>query len=137
MIVVLIVVFFALLALAVPVGHVLVIASGSAVASSGTLPLMIVAQQMYNQTQSFPMLALLLSWSRRRQWLSSHYLAIAAGTVLTYAWVGLSRFLSGTTNLGMATTRIDKIGQVVEVLVILALIAVGLEAAASSPGGDS
>ena len=58
MIVVLIVVFFALLALAVPVGHVLVIASGAAVASSGTLPLMIVAQQMFQQTQSFPMLAL-------------------------------------------------------------------------------
>jgi tripartite ATP-independent transporter DctM subunit len=55
---VLIVVFFALLFLAVPVGHVLVIASGAAVAASGTLPLMIVAQQMYNQTQSFPMLAL-------------------------------------------------------------------------------
>lgn len=58
MIVVLIVVFFALLFLAVPVGHVLVIASGASVAASGTLPLMIVAQQMYNQTQSFPMLAL-------------------------------------------------------------------------------
>ena len=58
MIVVLIVVFFGLLFLAVPVGHVLVIASGASVAASGTLPLMIVAQQMYNQTQSFPMLAL-------------------------------------------------------------------------------
>jgi tripartite ATP-independent transporter DctM subunit len=57
-IVVLIVVFFGLLFLAIPVGHVLVIASGAAVSSSGTLPLMIVAQQMYNQTQSFPMLAL-------------------------------------------------------------------------------
>ncbi len=58
MIVVLIVAFFGLLALSVPVGHVLMIASGAAVASSGTLPLMIVAQQMYQQTQSFPMLAL-------------------------------------------------------------------------------
>jgi TRAP-type transport system large permease protein len=57
-IVVLIVVFFGLLALSVPVGHVLMIASGAAVASSGTLPLMIVAQQMFQQTQSFPMLAL-------------------------------------------------------------------------------
>jgi TRAP-type transport system large permease protein len=55
---VLIIVFFVLLALAVPVGHVLVIASGAAVWSSGILPLTIVAQQMYNQTQSFPMLAL-------------------------------------------------------------------------------
>ena len=58
MIWVLIIVFFGLLALAVPVGHVLVIASGAAVWSSGMLPLTIVAQQMYTQTQSFPMLAL-------------------------------------------------------------------------------
>jgi tripartite ATP-independent transporter DctM subunit len=55
---VLIIAFFALLGLAVPVGHVLVIASGAAVWSSGMLPLTIVAQQMYTQTQSFPMLAL-------------------------------------------------------------------------------
>jgi hypothetical protein len=88
-------------------------------------------------TCELAMLALLLSWSRSRRWRPAHYLAIAAGTVLTYAWVGLSRFLGGTTNLGMATTRIDKIGQVVVVLVILALIGVGLEAAASSPSVDS
>jgi tripartite ATP-independent transporter DctM subunit len=58
MIAVMIVVFFALLALAVPVGHTLVIASGAAIWASDSLPLMIIAQQMYNQTQSFPMLAL-------------------------------------------------------------------------------
>ena len=58
MILVLIAVFFVLMVLAVPVGHVLVIASGAAVWSSGTLPLTIVAQQMFQQTQSFPMLAL-------------------------------------------------------------------------------
>ena len=58
MILPLIVAFFGLLFLAVPVGHALLIASGAAIASSGSLPLMVVAQQMYNQTQSFPMLAL-------------------------------------------------------------------------------
>lgn len=58
MIAVMIVVFFGLLALAVPVGHTLVIASGAAIWASDALPLMIIAQQMYNQTQSFPMLAL-------------------------------------------------------------------------------
>ncbi len=58
MIGVMVVVFFALLALSVPVAHTLVIASGAAVLSSESLPLMILAQQMYTQTQSFPMLAL-------------------------------------------------------------------------------
>ena len=58
MITVLVVVFFALLFLAVPVGHVLVIASGAAVMTSEFLPLNAVAQQMFSPTQSFPMLAL-------------------------------------------------------------------------------
>jgi len=58
MILVMILVFFGLIALAVPVAHVLVIATGSAVIYGGELPLMLVAQQMVNQTQSFPMLAL-------------------------------------------------------------------------------
>ena len=58
MITVLIVVFFILLALAVPVAHSLVIASGAAILYSGEFPVMLVAQQMVNQTLSFPMLAL-------------------------------------------------------------------------------
>ncbi len=58
MITTLIVVFFVLLFLAVPVGHVLVIASGAAILSAGEFPVMLVAQQMVNQTLSFPMLAL-------------------------------------------------------------------------------
>ena len=58
MIQVLVVVFFVLLALAVPVGHVLVIASGAAVMTVDFLPLSVVAQQMFSPTQSFPLLAL-------------------------------------------------------------------------------
>ena len=58
MILSLVAVFFGLLFLAVPVGHALLIASGVAIAFNGSLPMMIVAQQMYNQTQSFPLLAL-------------------------------------------------------------------------------
>ncbi len=58
MITFLIIAFFALLFLAVPVGHVLVIASGAAILSAGEFPAMLVAQQMVNQTLSFPMLAL-------------------------------------------------------------------------------
>ena len=58
MITFLIIAFFGLLFLAVPVGHVLVIASGAAILSAGEFPAMLVAQQMVNQTLSFPMLAL-------------------------------------------------------------------------------
>ncbi|GHU05312.1 membrane protein [Betaproteobacteria bacterium] len=58
MITFLIVAFFILLFLAVPVGHVLVIASGAAILAAREFPVMLVAQQMVNQTLSFPMLAL-------------------------------------------------------------------------------
>lgn len=54
----LIVIFCVLMFLAVPVGHALIIASGFAIYFYGGLPLTIVAQQLYQQTQSFPMLAL-------------------------------------------------------------------------------
>lgn len=50
--------FFVLLFLAVPVGHVLVIASGVAVGTADFPPMVVIAQQMFAPTQSFPMLAL-------------------------------------------------------------------------------
>jgi len=50
--------FTALMLLAVPVGHGLIIASAVAVVWDGGVPLLIVAQQLFQQTQSFPMLAL-------------------------------------------------------------------------------
>jgi tripartite ATP-independent transporter DctM subunit len=56
--IVLVIVFTVLMLLAIPVGHGLIIAAGATLAWQGELPLMIVAQQMYQQTQSFPMLAL-------------------------------------------------------------------------------
>ncbi|HZA91182.1 MAG TPA: TRAP transporter large permease subunit, partial [Gemmatimonadales bacterium] len=56
--IILVVVFTVLMLLAIPVGHALIIAAGVTLAWQGDLPLMIVAQQMYQQTQSFPMLAL-------------------------------------------------------------------------------
>ena len=56
--IVLVIVFTILMLLAIPVGHALIIAAGATVAWQGQLPLTIVAQQMYQQTQSFPMLAL-------------------------------------------------------------------------------
>ncbi|KLK94518.1 membrane protein [Microvirga vignae] len=56
--IVLVIAFTVLMLLAIPVGHALVIAAGATLAWQGELPLMIIAQQMYQQTQSFPMLAL-------------------------------------------------------------------------------
>lgn len=58
MILTMVVVFFGFMFLAVPVGHVLVTAATAAILASDSLPLMIVVQQMFQQTQSFPMLAL-------------------------------------------------------------------------------
>lgn len=55
---VMVVVFCVLMLLAVPVGYSLVIAAGAAILTNGFLPLSIVAQQIFDQTQSFPMLAL-------------------------------------------------------------------------------
>jgi tripartite ATP-independent transporter DctM subunit len=55
---VLILAFVALMLAVLPVAHALVIASGIALLWDGNLPLLLVAQQMFQQTQSFPMLAL-------------------------------------------------------------------------------
>lgn len=55
---VLIFAFTVLMLLAIPVGHALVISAGVALLVQGQIPLTIIGQQMYQQTQSFPMLAL-------------------------------------------------------------------------------
>ncbi len=55
---VMIAVFCVTMILAIPVGYGLIIAAGAAVLWHGFLPLSVVAQQVYDQTQSFPMLAL-------------------------------------------------------------------------------
>jgi tripartite ATP-independent transporter DctM subunit len=55
---VLVLAFAVLMVLAVPVGHGLVIAAGVAILWDGGVPLLVIAQQMFQQTQSFPMLAL-------------------------------------------------------------------------------
>ncbi|MFK3778311.1 TRAP transporter large permease subunit [Agrobacterium sp. NPDC089420] len=58
MTIVMIIAFCILMMLAVPVGYALIISAGVAVLWNGYVPLSIVAQQVYDQTQSFPMLAL-------------------------------------------------------------------------------
>lgn len=56
---------------------------------------------------------LIVSWSRMRTWGPPHYLAISAGTTLTYSLYGFVVLLQGHTNLGAPTDRIDIAGQVV------------------------
>ncbi|MBX5154057.1 TRAP transporter large permease subunit [Rhizobium lentis] len=58
MTIVMIISFCVLMVLAVPVGYGLIIAAGLGVLFNGYVPLSVVAQQVYDQTQSFPMLAL-------------------------------------------------------------------------------
>ncbi|TBY72513.1 TRAP transporter large permease subunit [Rhizobium leguminosarum bv. viciae] len=58
MTILMIIAFCVLMMMAVPVGYALIISAGVAVLFNGYLPLSIVAQQIYDQTQSFPMLAL-------------------------------------------------------------------------------
>jgi len=68
---------------------------------------------------------LIVSWSRRPGWRHGHYLALAAGTTVTYALFGLMAFLQGHTNLGEATGPVDIAGQVVLASAVLALIWLG------------
>ena len=64
----------------------------------------------------------LLRWSAAPDWRSSHYLAIASGTTLTYAVYGAMVFLRGHTNLGKPTDAVDVAGQaVLAALVFLAI----------------
>ncbi len=55
---IMIVAFCILMVMAVPVGYGLIIAAGLGIVFNGYVPLSVVAQQVYDQTQSFPMLAL-------------------------------------------------------------------------------
>lgn len=55
---VLVLAFVVLMILAIPVGHALIIGGAVAVLWDGGVPLLAVVQQMFDQTQSFPMLAL-------------------------------------------------------------------------------
>jgi hypothetical protein len=68
-------------------------------------------------------IVVIVRWSRRPGWGPLHYLAIATGTTLTYALFGFNAFLQGHTNLGEPTTTVDLVGQVVETLAVLLLIA--------------
>lgn len=55
---VLVIAFVVLMILVIPVGHALIISGAIAVLWEGAVPLLAVVQQMFDQTQSFPMLAL-------------------------------------------------------------------------------
>ncbi len=66
------------------------------------------------------------NWGSRAKWSARHVLAAAMGAVLTYGWIGTSRLvLTGATALGVRAQGSDVIGQVIEVLAVVGLIAVG------------
>jgi hypothetical protein len=67
---------------------------------------------------------LLAVWSRRAGWRPVHALAAAAGAVLTYGWLGISRFVEGRTALGVPTTAFDVAGQVALLLAVTAMTAI-------------
>jgi hypothetical protein len=67
-------------------------------------------------------IALITVWSRRPGWGPRHVLAAATGAILTYGWLSITRMISGATALGVPTTTVDVVGQVVLLLSILALI---------------
>jgi hypothetical protein len=67
-------------------------------------------------------ITLIVRWSRMPGWGASQYLALAAGTTLTYALFGLVAFLRGRTNLGVPTDGIDIAGQIVLASAVLLLI---------------
>ncbi|MGH7922179.1 MAG: hypothetical protein ACREQM_19910 [Candidatus Dormibacteraceae bacterium] len=64
-------------------------------------------------------------WSRQEGWAPMGYLAVAAGAVGTYGWVSLATFAQSHTDLGAKTGPVDVAGQVVLILVVLGLIALG------------
>lgn len=70
--------------------------------------------------------AVVRTGSRRSGWSSVGCLAVAAGAVGTYGWLSLLTFARGHTNLGSSTGPVDVAGQIVLILVIFGLIALGL-----------
>ena len=69
---------------------------------------------------------LIAYWSAALTRGADHYLALATGCVLTYAWSGLSGFVRGPTELGAPVDIVDIVGQLVLILAILGLIAWGV-----------
>jgi hypothetical protein len=70
---------------------------------------------------------LIVYWSQAPTWGPLHYLTLATGTVLTYAWSGLSAFVRGETKLGAPVSGLDIVGQCVLILAILGLIGWGIQ----------
>jgi hypothetical protein len=76
---------------------------------------------------------LIIRWARRQGWGPLHYLALGAGTTLTYLLFGLSVVIQGHTNLGVPTNAIDIAGQIGLGLGVLGLIAWGAYGIIASP----
>jgi hypothetical protein len=64
-------------------------------------------------------------WSARQGWDGRHVLALATGAILNYSWIGVLRVASGGVIKPLHVTPADLAGQVVLVVLVLAVIAWG------------
>lgn len=99
---VMIVVFCVLMVLAMPVGYALIVAAAAAILTNGYLPLSIVAQQVYEQTQSYPMLAIPFFMLAGTLILGGQL----GQDLLRLATVGMSRWRGGA----LSTTVVASVG---------------------------
>lgn len=99
---VMIIAFCALMFVGMPVGYALIVAAGLAILTNGFLPLSIVAQQVFEQTQSFPMLALPFFMLAGTLILGGQL----GQDLLRLATVGMSRWRGGA----LSTTVVASVG---------------------------
>lgn len=64
-------------------------------------------------------------WSARPGWDGRHVLALATGAVLNYGWIGVLRVATGGLIKPLQATPADVVGQVVLVLLVLAVVTWG------------
>lgn len=70
--------------------------------------------------------AVALAGSRRAGWAPMGCLAVASGAVGTYAWLSVTTFLQGRTDLGARTGPVDVAGQIVLIVAVFGLIGIGV-----------
>ncbi|WP_163512729.1 hypothetical protein [Fodinicola acaciae] len=71
-------------------------------------------------------------WSARGGWDGRHVLALATGAILNYGWIGVLRVATGGVIKPLQVTPADLVGQVILVLLMLAVIAWGFRRQAAA-----
>ncbi|WP_299119238.1 hypothetical protein [uncultured Tenacibaculum sp.] len=68
------------------------------------------------------------TWIRQKKWKTQHIVTAATGAILTYGWFGFQRLIiSGHTAMGVPTTTIDIIGQILLLIIILGISYIALK----------